>query len=28
VRSPDNPPTTGSTNGFRCDGSYVVKPGT
>ena len=28
VRSPDNPPTTGSTNGFRCDGSYIVKPGT
>jgi len=28
VRSPDNPPTTSSTNGFRCDGSYIVKPGT
>jgi len=28
VRSPDNPPTTGSTNGFRCDGSYIVQPGT
>ena len=28
VRSPDNPPTTGSTNGFRCDGSYVGEPGT
>jgi len=28
VRSPDNPPTTGSTGGFRCDGSYIVKPGT
>ncbi|HZM58030.1 MAG TPA: ABC transporter substrate-binding protein [Acidimicrobiales bacterium] len=28
VRSPDNPPTTGSTQGFRCDGSYIVKPGT
>jgi branched-chain amino acid transport system substrate-binding protein len=28
VRSPDNPPTSGSTGGFRCDGSYVVKPGT
>ncbi len=28
VRSPDNPPTTGSTNGFRCDGSYVTEPGT
>ncbi len=28
VRSPDNPPTSGSTNGFRCDGSYIVKPGT
>jgi branched-chain amino acid transport system substrate-binding protein len=28
VRSPDNPPTSGSTGGFRCDGSYIVKPGT
>jgi hypothetical protein len=28
VRSADNPPTTGSTGGFRCDGSYIVKPGT
>ncbi len=28
VRSPDNPPTTSSTKGFRCDGSYIVKPGT
>ena len=28
VRSPVNPPTTGSTGGFRCDGSYIVKPGT
>lgn len=28
VRSPDNPPTTSSTHGFRCDGSYIVKPGT
>jgi branched-chain amino acid transport system substrate-binding protein len=28
VRSPDNPPTTSSTMGFRCDGSYIVKPGT
>ena len=28
VRSPDNPPTSSSTNGFRCDGSYIVKPGT
>ena len=28
VRSPDNPPTSGSSGGFRCDGSYVVKPGT
>ena len=26
VRSPDNPPITGSTNGFRCDGSYIVSP--
>jgi branched-chain amino acid transport system substrate-binding protein len=28
VRSPDNPPTSSSTGGFRCDGSYIVKPGT
>jgi len=28
VRSSDDPPTTGSTGGFRCDGSYIVKPGT
>ena len=28
VRSPADPPTTSSTNGFRCDGSYIVKPGT
>ena len=28
VRSPDNPPTSGSSGGFRCDGSYIVKPGT
>ena len=28
VRSPDNPPTTSTTKGFRCDGSYIVKPGT
>ena len=28
VRSTDDPPTTSSTNGFRCDGSYIVKPGT
>ena len=28
VRSPANPPTTGPTGGFRCDGSYIVKPGT
>lgn len=27
-RTADDPPTTGSTNGFRCDGSYVTKPGT
>jgi branched-chain amino acid transport system substrate-binding protein len=28
VRSSDDPPTSGSTHGFRCDGSYIVKPGT
>ena len=28
VRSPDNPPVSGSSHGFRCDGSYIVKPGT
>jgi hypothetical protein len=28
VRSPDNPPTTSSAKGFRCDGAYIVKPGT
>jgi hypothetical protein len=24
----DDPPVTGSTNGYRCDYSYVKKPGT
>jgi len=28
VRSPDDPPISGTTGGFRCDGSYIVKPGT
>jgi ABC-type branched-subunit amino acid transport system substrate-binding protein len=28
VRSPANPPTSGPNGGFRCDGSYIVKPGT
>ncbi len=28
VRSPDDPPITGSTQGFRCDGKYVTEPGT
>jgi ABC-type branched-subunit amino acid transport system substrate-binding protein len=28
VRSPVNPPVSGSTQGFRCDGQYVTEPGT
>jgi branched-chain amino acid transport system substrate-binding protein len=28
VRSSDDPPTSGANGGFRCDGSYIVKPGT
>ena len=28
VRSSDDPPISGTTGGFRCDGSYIVKPGT
>ena len=28
VRSPDNPPVSSSTQGFRCNGEYVTEPGT